>query len=1737
MSLLRRTVALIPCTARYHGRSRLAALLAAAAIVLLGVVPAAGAQEQLRRIDNRASVTDRDANGNEGTAEAASTIFAQIVSEVRVTPNHSVELVPGQRNTLRHWVKNAGAWMDQFFMTITGPGSWIPALYHDRDGNGELSLADAEVEGSFSIAGGDSIPMLLVVTVPANQGDTADVTVEIRATSLTDAAATAAARNIFTVRGQAPILTIQKSVNFAQASVGDTLTYSITLANVGAGAASGVELVDLLPRGVRYLKGSQLLTSTSQDRSATSPGSEPIISESDGRQRLTYAFSNVAPATSTTITFKAVIIPGAPYLLVNTASLSHAERQIVSEPAETRILRPLLQLEKEHSSTTPVTIGTVVTYTLRWSNPIGNTSAFAAVVVDTLAENLAFVSASGSPVVTGQVVTWEVGNIEPGGSGSAQLSVRVLSRPANREISNRATITAGNAAALADAKALVVAEDAPGLKLSKSANVLETSLGERIVYSLTAINSGNTELRDVVVRDLLPEGTKLVDGRTVGADSVRVDGRNAAFWLARRLASGQSVTLTYALTVAAVGTRRSVDNVAVAQANAGTIRSDTAAVTVPLRGGFVMESRVVIGKVWFDADGDGIQGPTEYGVGGLDVWSADGNVVTTDVEGRFSFANLGYGTHLLRLDMRGAPGGMELPSRGAETVRVRTDGWTTPSVSFRLINAPMRRESSPVIRAQDAFRDTLVGPLATIALARTADERADEERQSLVSGPVVRIAAPVDGSIVLSNRLYVGVRGEPGAAVRLFNGDRVIGTATLRPDGVADFVGVDLPPGTSRLRVAMIGSWGTERWDSVHVHRVGAPARIEGPRRTVAVQAGGYDEIPIVVRVTDEWGVPLSEAYVTVAGNSVIVGGQDADLSSVGLQMTTALDGTLLVRLRGGRETGEGEVRVSTGSARAVFPVRVVPENRPLIVTGHGELGMGATAKSSAAVVVRGSIGNDASLTLSYDTRRADDTDDFFRRGQDMLDEARYPTLGDAGEARVITASRQAISARIERGLDWVELGDVRTADFGSGALSAYRRSLTGVAGRLTTGALTWRGYGSVTNQVLTQQQIRADGSSGPYNFDVDSRPGTERIAVEVRARDNAARVISRHELTYGVDYQIDYRTGVVLLQRPILAADGDGNPVFLIGIFERRAGGEQRVVGGLGTELDVARLARIGGVDTLALSLGFARDADAGESNAGNNMVSGGVRARFAGFGANAELLRSQAPDSSAVAARAELEWNIADRLRLDGSWLRVGEGFSASADPSLRAGVEELRGSAILRLSRISELGISHERQYFREQAIERQRTAIQAMQKISGRAVTAEAAIASDGQEAGASATSATGKLTLALAPEVDVWLETSRALNTTLAETYAVRPADDFLGGGMRYRVRPGMNLDFTHRQVTTDSADYGVSSLKVRAESVLGGSAWTGLERAGGSDAAHAAVLGWSPRATLARGWTATGMFERRVGLGRAPLADPVRALPFAQVEKDRWTAAGALEYLPSDTGIRLSARGELQGGAERRGYRWDVAGDLPIGKSVALITRHDWSVSERMGTQWTEAARRERSLVGVAYRPMHENTFNALGKLEWRHDAGPRAGHTLGAGISQTRLIGAGDFIWAPAAASELAARYAIRRSSSVGDGRDGQSTSSLAHYIGGRAQQHIAGPLSVRADARLLASVGIAPSWAASPSLLLDLGKSLLLEGGYRFGGLEDADFGASSGMFLTMGLRFTEGTARRLADFWKHH
>ena len=1253
------------------------------------------------------------------------------------------------------------------------------------------------------------------------------------------------------------------------------------------------------------------------------------------------------------------------------------------------------------------------------------------------------------------------------------------------------------------------------LVVTTSSGVVESRVGESVPWNISVRNSGTVPVRNIVIYVRIPGGSRFAAGSVVNSDSAKLAGAELAIYVAGPLAPGAKWTVRYSSTLLS-RTASTLAHPAFARAEGGQVWSNNTSAVIPVREGFALESRTLLGRVLL------VGGGTDKGVAAARVWSEDGQIITADGQGRFSFRDLGAGTHTIRLDELSLPAGIRLMAGDDGIVTIHADGWTTPRVTFRVVmskravDTAVSTQNEPGSRTEPAMESAAVDlglPLHT------------------------GITSPADGAVLASRRIYIGVHGEPGAEAMLFDGATLLGTTLLRPDGHADFVAVELQPGPHTLRTIIRGT--RIEADSIRVHRSGAPATFAyAPALSVRIDDG---PTTIRMRVLDAWGVPVVDApHVSVAIRGAQLDGVDSDSGSVGEQRQVDAGGGLTMVLRPTiREPGNGVVALTAGGAHREFPLTILPSRRVPTVIGTGQLGVGATRGAFGTLAAQGAIGGDASLRLSYDSRRGIASTDWFARGYDPFDESRQPTYGDGSTRSLLTTGTGQFSARLERGLDWVEFGDVHMQFLGGAGGAGYQRSLTGVSTRLGLGGITFSGFGSMTTLALTQRQLRGDGTSGPYALADGIRPGTERLAIEVRDRENAARVLSRNDLAAVADYDIDYVAGAVILRRPIPAADAYGNPVFLVATLEQRTGGDGRLVAGGRVETDAARWFSSGSLDSLRLGVTIVRDGTATGTNASGaaNLFSTDLRVVRRGIAVGGEFLRSNLGDSTAVATRLDGRWALAsDRLRITGGWMQVGSGFSSAIDPRLATAQREGRVGAEYRNASGSSVSLSHTSQVFDAYDVERRTTALGAEEHVAGRRFTQQIALMSH-RLGGADARSDNvlrGKAAFEISPKMELWLDADHSMSGSHRA--------NFIGLGASYRLTPQARIIASHRWMTfaDDSGAASVSSLGVQTTELLGARFRGSLERSDGARASHAALLGWDQRFALTGGWSATGMLERRFGLARIPISEMERALPFPQAERDQWAAAARIDWLPADGRARLSVQHELHDGVDRRGYRFRLAADAPLGSDAALIMLHDWSLDGGAGNA-QGSRRNDRSLLGIALRPTSHDVVDALVKIEWRRSPDAIAGIQSVPGTEAAdsrRFIGSAEGIWHTGERSELAVRIATRLSVSTAIDSGAPPVSAHAQYLGVRAERALGKRFRLRVDGHLVSErESNGTTWNVTPSLVTRFGSTLELDVGYRLGALRDADFGPNGehGMYALLGVHLTEHSIAGVGAFWR--
>ncbi len=199
--------------------------------------------------------------------------------------------------------------------------------------------------------------------------------------------------------------------------VGQPLTYTITVTNVGTTSATGVMVTDQLPDGVTPV--SEAVT--------------PTGACSRNGRTVTCGLGTMLPGASSVITL--VVIPTETGNLSNTAivrsneadsetsnnSTSNVESQVLPDPA----VITNLAIDKVARETV-ATVGQTVTYDIIVSN-IGAVNASQVIVTDVLQDNVTFVSANPSQGVcvrNESTVTCRLNGIAPGAIASIVLQVQ-----------------------------------------------------------------------------------------------------------------------------------------------------------------------------------------------------------------------------------------------------------------------------------------------------------------------------------------------------------------------------------------------------------------------------------------------------------------------------------------------------------------------------------------------------------------------------------------------------------------------------------------------------------------------------------------------------------------------------------------------------------------------------------------------------------------------------------------------------------------------------------------------------------------------------------------------------------------------------------------------------------------------------------------------------------------------------------------------------------------------------------------------------------------------------------------------------------------------------------------------------------------------------------------------------------------------------------------------------------------
>ena len=325
-----------------------------------------------------------------------------------------------------------------------------------------------------------------------------------------------------------------KTVNRAFATVGDTLTYTVTLTNAGSVSADSPTFVDTNPDGTTFIPNTFLINGVLQNNADPNIGVPLPSIAANGSLTVSYQVTITSLPTqnptlnSSSTQYSFILNPGDPPTIETS----------VSNTVSTQINLANVVIVKEVDLTI-ADVGQPITYTISLAN-LGNTIANNVIVTDiipngsTIVPNSIFIGGTlqqGADPSTGL----QVGSIPSGGFTTIVFQISANGLPSPNPIQNSASlqysfITDPNLPALvrnAASNIVTTQINTANIVATKLTSTNFADIGDVILYATILTNNGNIPAANVTFTDIIPAGTLFIPN-TVTINNVPVANANPA---------------------------------------------------------------------------------------------------------------------------------------------------------------------------------------------------------------------------------------------------------------------------------------------------------------------------------------------------------------------------------------------------------------------------------------------------------------------------------------------------------------------------------------------------------------------------------------------------------------------------------------------------------------------------------------------------------------------------------------------------------------------------------------------------------------------------------------------------------------------------------------------------------------------------------------------------------------------------------------------------------------------------------------------------------------------------------------------------------------------------------------------------------------------------------------------------------------------------------------------------------
>ena len=995
--------------------------------------------------------------------------------------------------------------------------------------------------------------------------------------------------------------------------------------------------------------------------------------------------------------------------------------------------------------------------------------------------------------------------------------------------------------------------------------------------------------------------------------------------------------------------------------------------------------------------------------------------------------------------------------------------------------------------------------------------------------------SPKKNVAIEKQRIAVTVVGKVGAKTWIYVNNALADSGKIRIDGKYDFLNIKVPEGPVELRTEAVGAGNRIFKATRRVHIVGKPDSLIANIDHIELPADSQSTERVHVKVTDAWGYSinrLKRATVFISKGTI----QEADLDSLtpGWQVPVT-HSEFRFTVKSASSVGQEQIDIRTGNASLVIPVKYTTPLTEFILVGSLDAAVSAAelgdkdhdsprftvadwthqegdvkdipVSGRLAFYAKGSLARKYQVTASYDSRRTRDNQLF----RDLDPDKQYALYGDASTLTYDAQSQSKFYGRIERNESFIVLGDYHTK-FRSTEFAKYDRSFTGLYSRLHYKKHTLTGFATLNDRTMGLDEIRGEGISGYYFLSAGRITlYSDKIRIETRDRYHPEQILRSDEMERFIDYDINYVDGTLMFKQPVSSVDSDGNPVYIVAVYEYQSPSVTSLIGGLRYEGSISKL-KIG--TTLITE----------EKKPSNYYLYGADLAMplTDWLEIKGELARTQNTEpgekkETGNAYSTAIDLKPHPSLHLNGYYRKVDEHFlnPSLAGSRFEIGAEKYGTVNSLDLNQYGKIRTEYYKQLNEAGTVNEYQVEVTNAfyeyafsKKTSAKVGYEDAARNRTGQDSVKIRNYRSKMIKAQISHQWTGRLASMIEHEQNLAEGETTLPTGTSLG--LQYNITDKIKLYLKQRLLNTEERRtqtiIGIDSrlsknTQVTGKYEIGGASGEDLSRA---------TIGLRNQWEIRKDLTLNVAFESTATLDSLEVPTP-----------DHNAVSFGLEYLP-DKPWKSSAKYELAQDKIVRKQIVTLGSEFKVLEGLSAIGRLEYAGSKYLkesGNIWN----RGNYQVGLAYRPENQDRFNSVAKLQLLTDKNTH----IAPGTRLDRLIVSSHGYWQASARLELGLRFALRQLLDEEIGLLSSRTTTSLYAIRTDYRWHKRWTTGLDLRLVLLSPVQQMKTGAAGELGYL-LKKNMLVGIGYVFKQLNDPDFSYSeysySNIYLVLRMKFSE-------------